>query len=89
MLTHIVLAVEEINPVAPPGSKGLIQLVQYGKYLAYLVAVAGIIYGGGRFAVEKWNGGACESPKIVAGSIVGGIVIAVSTTLLNTVISAV
>ncbi|MBL1080080.1 hypothetical protein JK358_37355 [Nocardia sp. 2] len=89
MITEVVLAVEDLVPVAPPGSKGLLMLAQYGKWLAYLVALCGIVYGGGRFAVEKWSGGACESPKVVAASIIGGIIVAVSTTLLNTVVSAV
>lgn len=82
------LAVENVDPVPPPGSGGLLQLVSYAKYLGYLGGLIGIIYGGGRFAWEKWNGGSVESPKIISACLVGGIVIAVSTPLLNAAISA-
>ncbi|WP_067694038.1 hypothetical protein [Nocardia jejuensis] len=84
----VVLAVENLDPVAPPGSGALRTIGSYIKYLAYFAALVGIVYGGGRFAVEKWNGGSVESPKIIAACLVGGAVIAVATPLLEAVITA-
>ncbi|WP_331723012.1 hypothetical protein [Nocardia sp. NBC_00511] len=92
MITHLaltaVLSIEQLNPQAPPGSGGLLLLANYGKWLAYLVGLCGIVYGGARFAIEKWNGGACESPKIVAASMIGGGIIAASGALLTAVTNA-
>ncbi|MGW4247667.1 hypothetical protein [Nocardia sp. NPDC004722] len=92
MITHLALttwqAVEQLDPQAPPGSKGLVLLANYGKWLAYLLGLCGIVYGGARFAIEKWNGGVCESPKIVAASLIGGGIIAASGPLLTAVINA-
>lgn len=91
MITHLstlYLAVENIDPVPPPGSKGLLQIMSYLKYLGYLAGLGGIIYGGAKFAWEKWNGGTVESPKIISACLVGGVVIAAATPLLNAVISA-
>ncbi|MET9490032.1 hypothetical protein [Nocardia sp. NPDC006630] len=92
MITHLsleaVLAVENLNPQAPPGSNGLLLLGNYLKWLAYLVGLLGIVYGGAKFAVEKWNGGVCESPKIVAASLIGGAVVAASGALMTQIINA-
>lgn len=88
MITTTFLAVVDLTPEAPPGSNGLLLLGRYGKWLAFLAGLLGIVYGGGRFAVEKWSGGAVESPKIIAGCLIGGAVVAASGALLNAVITA-
>ncbi|MEV6071822.1 hypothetical protein AB0L82_35235 [Nocardia sp. NPDC052001] len=87
-LSTVVLAIEHIDPVPPPGSNGLLQIARYFKYLAFLGGLLGIIYGGGRFAFEKWNGGAVESPKIIAACLIGGVVIAAASPLLEAVVTA-
>lgn len=87
-LSALFLAVEDITPKAPPGSNGLLLLASYGKWFAFLAALCGIVYGGGKFAVEKYNGGSIESPKIIAGCLIGGAVAAASGALLNAVVVA-
>ncbi|WP_067837049.1 hypothetical protein [Nocardia lijiangensis] len=76
------------TPEAPPLSDEIMQFVQYGTWFALLSGTASIIYAGGRFAWEKWSGGALQSPKMVAGAMLGGVVATSAGTIMNTVIGS-
>lgn len=76
-----------VQPEAPPGSNGILRLIRWLMWFVMLSGMTGIIYAGGRFAWEKWNGGALESPKMVAGAAVGGLVATSAGAIMNAVVS--
>jgi len=87
---HIIMlaavsAIDQITADTPPGSDKLLKLVHWLMWGVMLSGVAGIIYAGGKFAWEKWNGGALESPKIVVAALIGGIVATSASALINAV----
>ncbi|PPI93961.1 MULTISPECIES: hypothetical protein [Nocardia] len=63
-----------ITPQPPPGSEGLTKVVNWLAWAVMLAGIAALIYAGGKFGWERWHGGAVESPKIVLGALVGGII---------------
>ncbi|MEV5835372.1 hypothetical protein [Nocardia sp. NPDC052112] len=63
-----------VTPKAPPGSEKLINIVNYLSWLVMVAGIAALIYAGGKFGWERFHGGALESPKIVLGALVGGII---------------
>ncbi|WP_280362793.1 hypothetical protein [Nocardia wallacei] len=71
-----VVAQQQVNitPTAPPGSEGLIKVVSWLAWMVMLAGIGALIYAGGKFGWERWHGGALESPKIVLGALVGGII---------------
>lgn len=77
--------VSNITPEAPPGSNGLLKLMRWLQWIVLLAGIAGIMYGGGRFAWERWSGGVLESPKIVAGAMIGGVVATSAAAIMNAV----
>jgi hypothetical protein len=74
------------TPEAPPGSEKVLQMVRYLDWFVLLSGVTGITYAGGRFAWEKWSGGTLESPKMIAGAMIGGVVATSAGTIMNTVV---
>ncbi|NUS43463.1 MAG: hypothetical protein HOQ24_07235 [Mycobacteriaceae bacterium] len=76
-----------VTPTAPPGSNQLLRIVGWLSWAAMTAGVAGIIYAGGKFAWERWHGGAMESPKIVLGALIGGILITSAGAIMNAVVS--
>jgi hypothetical protein len=74
------------TPEAPPISDKILQLVRYFTWFVLLAGVVAIIYAGGRFAWEKWSGGGLQSPKMVAGAMIGGVVATSAGTIMNAVI---
>ncbi|WP_330257288.1 hypothetical protein OG874_14280 [Nocardia sp. NBC_00565] len=74
------------TPEAPPASDKILQMVRYLTWLVLLSGVCGITYAGGRFAWEKWNGGTLESPKMIAGGMIGGVIATSAGTIMNSVI---
>jgi hypothetical protein len=74
------------TPEAPPISDKILQLVRYFTWFILLAGVVAIIYAGGRFAWEKWSGGGLQSPKMVAGAMIGGVVATSAGTIMNAVI---
>jgi hypothetical protein len=74
------------TPEAPPGSQGLMKLVRWLMWFVMLSGVCGIVYSGGRFAWEKWNGSSMESPKMVVGALVGGIIATSAGSIMNAVL---
>ncbi|NEW47635.1 hypothetical protein, partial [Nocardia cyriacigeorgica] len=72
---------------APPMSDKILQLVRYLTWFVLLSGVCGIIYAGGRFAWEKWSGGALQSPKMIAGALIGGTVATSAGTIMDTVLN--
>lgn len=78
----------QINPTVPPGSNGFLKLIGWLAWFAQLAGVAAIIYGGGKFGWERWHGGALESPKIVAGALVGGVLTVTAGTIMSSVVGS-
>ncbi|WP_406232222.1 hypothetical protein [Nocardia sp. NBC_01009] len=76
------------SPEAPPTSDKFLQMVRYLNWFVLLSGVSGITYAGGRFAWEKWSGGQLESPKMIAGAMIGGVVATSAGTIMNSVVGA-
>ncbi|WP_067859377.1 hypothetical protein [Nocardia shimofusensis] len=76
------------TPEAPPLSDKILQFVRYATWFAILSGILSIIYAGGRFAWEKWSGSGLQSPKMVAGAMIGGAVATSAGTIMNAVIGA-
>ena len=74
------------TPEPPPLSDKIMQFVRYITWFAMLSGIIAIIYAGGRFAWEKWSGSGMESPKMVAGAMIGGVVATSAGTIMNAVI---
>ncbi|ATL70184.1 hypothetical protein [Nocardia terpenica] len=74
------------TPEAPPAADKLMKLVRYFTWFVLLAGVLAITYSGGHFAWEKWTGGGSQSPKMVAGAMIGGIVATSAGTIMNAVI---
>ncbi|MBC7303776.1 MAG: hypothetical protein H5T78_22870 [Nocardia sp.] len=71
------------TPEAPPLSNKILQLVNYFTWFMILSGVLAITVAGGKFAWEKWTGGAMQSPKMVAGAMIGGVVATSGGTIMN------
>jgi len=82
-----ILAQEVGNPTpeAPPMSDKILEMTRYFTWFTLLSGISAITYAGGRFAWEKWNGGALQSPKMVAGAMLGGTVATSAGTIMNSV----
>ncbi|WP_433663130.1 hypothetical protein ACQPW1_13945 [Nocardia sp. CA-128927] len=74
------------TPEAPPLSDKLLQMVRYLTWFALLSGILAIIFAGGKFAWEKWQGGALQSPKMIAGAMIGGVVATSAGTIMNAVL---
>lgn len=87
LLTQIQHAqIVDPTPETPPAADKLMRLVRYFTWFVLLSGVLAITYAGGRFAWEKWSGSGLQSPKQVAGALVGGIVATSAGTIMNAVI---
>lgn len=75
------------TPEAPPLSDKIMQMVRYLTWFAILSGVLSITVAGGKFAWEKWSGSGMESPKMVAGAMIGGVVATSGGTIMNAIIS--
>lgn len=88
-LDAVVLAQQvNISPEAPPGSQGLIKIVNWLAWFVMLAGIAALIYAGGKFGWERWHGGALESPKIVLGALIGGILATSAGTIMTQIVSS-
>ncbi|MFC9895330.1 hypothetical protein ACFVMC_16730 [Nocardia sp. NPDC127579] len=74
-------------PQAPPIADKFQQMVSYFTWFVLLAGITAIIFAGGRFAWEKWTGGGLESPKMVAGAMIGGVVATSAGTIMNALIA--
>ncbi|MEV4124307.1 hypothetical protein AB0L63_06255 [Nocardia sp. NPDC051990] len=74
------------TPEAPPNSEKILQMVRYLTWFVLLSGVCGITYAGGRFAWEKWSGGTLDSPKMLAGAMVGGLITTSAGTIMNAIV---
>lgn len=86
--TYILLSQQfgNIDPEAPPISTGIERIVRYMMWFVQLSGISAMTYAGGKFAWERWNGGALESPKMVAGAAIGGLTATSAGTIMNAVI---
>ncbi|MBF6351043.1 MULTISPECIES: hypothetical protein [Nocardia] len=79
--------VSDPTPEAPPLADKIMEFVRYATWLAILSGTVSIVYAGGRFAWEKWSGSGMQSPKMVAGAMIGGVVATSAGTIMNTVLA--
>ncbi|MGW0251101.1 hypothetical protein ACWDYH_31180 [Nocardia goodfellowii] len=77
----------KISPKPPPESGRLLNIVNYISWLAMLAGIASLIYAGGKFGWERFHGGALESPKIVLGALVGGILSTSAGGIMNAIVT--
>ncbi|WP_174553603.1 hypothetical protein [Nocardia arizonensis] len=82
----VVAQIGNPSPEAPPLADKILQMVRYLTWFVLLSGIGAIIYAGGRFAWEKWSGGGLQSPKMVAGAMIGGVVATSAGTIMNAVI---
>ncbi|WP_331758380.1 hypothetical protein OG225_40390 (plasmid) [Nocardia sp. NBC_01377] len=83
----VLAQVKNYTPEQPPGSAGLEKLMRYLAWIVLLSGVAAIMFAGGKFAWEKWQGGMLESPKMVLGALIGGILATSAGTIMNGIVS--
>ncbi|WP_068056393.1 hypothetical protein [Nocardia xishanensis] len=76
-----------ITPTVPPGAPQLVNLVNYLSWIVMLAGIASLIYAGGKFGWERFHGGAIESPKIILGALVGGIIATSAGAIMNAVVT--
>jgi 4-hydroxybenzoate polyprenyltransferase len=74
------------SPETPPLADKLMKMVQYLTWFAILSGIVAIIFAGGKFAWEKWSGSAPQSPKMVAGAMVGGVIATSAGTIMNALV---
>ncbi|MBB5917298.1 4-hydroxybenzoate polyprenyltransferase [Nocardia transvalensis] len=78
--------IQNPTPEAPPAADKFLKLVRYFTWFVLLSGTLAIIYAGGRFAWEKWSGGPLQSPKMVAGALIGGILATSAGTIMNSIV---
>ncbi|MBU3062351.1 hypothetical protein KO481_12540 [Nocardia sp. NEAU-G5] len=88
MYTTVLAQIGNPTPETPPVADKLLKMVHYFTWFTLLSGVSAVTYGGGRFAWEKWNGGSLESPKMVAGAMIGGATVTSAGTIMNSVIGS-
>jgi hypothetical protein len=75
------------TPQTPPVADKLLTLVRYFTWFVILSGIMAITYSGGHFAWEKWaGGGVSDSPKRIAGAMIGGIIATSAGTIMNAAI---
>ena len=77
----------ELPPEPPPKAEKLLTLGRWASWVVMFAGVLALVYGGGKFGWEKFNGGSLESPKIIAGALVGGVVAASAGGIMASVVS--
>ena len=82
----VLAQIDNPTPEAPPNSDKILQMVRYLTWMVLLSGVCGVTYAGGRFAWEKWNGGQLDSPKMLAGAMLGGVIATSAGTIMNAVV---
>jgi hypothetical protein len=82
----ILAQISNPTPETPPLADKFMQLEHYFTWFMLLSGTVAIIFAGGRFAWEKWSGGSMESPKMVAGALIGGTVATSAGTLMSSLI---
>ncbi len=88
LAVHELILAQLTNPTPenPPLAGKIMQLVHYFTWFALLSGVVAIIYAGGRFAWEKWSGSGLQSPKMIAGALIGGTVATSAGTIMNSIL---
>ncbi|WP_431953221.1 hypothetical protein [Nocardia lijiangensis] len=86
MYGEVLAQIGNPSPEAPPVADTILRMVSYLTWFVLLSGIAAITYAGGRFAWEKWSGGGLQSPKMVAGAMIGGTVATSAGTIMNAVI---
>lgn len=66
----------DIPAVKPPGGDSLLQKLGWVRWVVTPAAVLALFIAGAKFGYEKWSHGQVESPKMVAGVIIGLIIVA-------------
>ena len=88
LAVHDIITAQVGNPTpeTPPAADKLLTLVRYFTWFMLLSGTTAIIYAGGRFGWEKWSGGPLESPKMVAGALIGGVMATSAGTIMNSIL---
>ncbi|MEV0250786.1 hypothetical protein AB0H76_29615 [Nocardia sp. NPDC050712] len=76
------------TPETPPLADKIMTMVRWLTWFAILSGILAIIFAGGKFAWEKWTGGAMTSPKMIAGAMVGGVIATSAGTIMNALVAA-
>ncbi|MGY2116573.1 hypothetical protein ACW9HR_21935 [Nocardia gipuzkoensis] len=82
----VLAQLNDYRPEAPPGTQKLTTLARWLMWFTLSSGVLAIIFAGGRFAWEKWHGGMLESPKMVVGALIGGIVATSAGSIMSAII---
>ncbi|MBE7190861.1 MAG: hypothetical protein INR66_00080 [Gordonia polyisoprenivorans] len=67
-----------VRSVAPPGTDKFLRILGWLRWVLTAVGIAGLMVAGGLFAWERWDHGQVRAPKLIAGGVIGAIVIAIA-----------
>lgn len=79
-------AVDPVSPENPPIADSMYKLLRFLLWFMLFGGMGAIIYGGGKFAWEKWNGLSGESTQMIVGACIGGIISMSAAGILNAVL---
>lgn len=85
-VSHLALEFN-IVPEMPPGANGFIRIVNLLLWAVVLACVAALIYGGGKFAWEKYMTGRGEAGQGMVWALVGAVVAYSANQILNAVVA--
>lgn len=77
-----------VKPSQPPGAAGLLKIAGWVAWGVSLAGVLALIYAGGKFAWERWHGGAVEAPKIVIFTLIGAVIASFAGPIMQAVITS-
>lgn len=80
-------AISNPTPEAPPGSRGLLKLVNWLTWFVTTAGVCGIVFAGGKMAFEKFGGGGGDAPKQIVGALIGSVIVTSASSIMNAVIA--
>ncbi|GAB2655695.1 hypothetical protein ACWDYH_33680 [Nocardia goodfellowii] len=83
----VLAQISKSSPEAPPVAEQLQQMLSYLTWLVLGSGIAAIVFAAARFAWEKWTGSWLESPKMVAGAMIGGLLATSAGTIMNTLLT--
>ncbi|MBF6331055.1 hypothetical protein [Nocardia transvalensis] len=86
MCTAVLAQVGNPTPETPPAADKILKIFRYFTWFVLLSGVTAITYGGAKLGWEKWSGGRVDSPKMVAGALIGGATATSAGTIMNAVI---
>lgn len=67
-----------VDPIAPPGASKLLRILGWMRWILTGAGIAGLMVAGAIFAWDRWDHGQVRAPKLIAGGVIGAIVIAIA-----------